>query len=318
MFVDNKIGRCYECNDPTTLKNCVEGYHRFCSNECAALSPSTEKRRQNTMLQRYGARHALQVPSFKKQVVKTSRHRFGANNYVLSEEGKKRIAKTNLERYGCASSPFGSALVQRKVRETIQERYGVDNVGKSPIIQSQMKNTCIERFGSDNYFGSEIGKRRAKDVLFDKYGVEYPAQHPEFLAQILDTSLRVHKLKLDGKIFEYQGYEKFLITRLVKHYGASKVKTGFKNVKTFWYEENGTKHRYFPDAQVGKKIYEVKSNFTLVGSKERFYNAQRKAKACRKAGYFFICLVFDANGNIILKTDLTGDWKLHRSILYKL
>jgi hypothetical protein len=110
---------------------------------------------------------------------------------------------------------------------------------------------------------------------------------------------------LSGKTFVCQGYEPFVLKRLVKKFGVkdilSQFDKGFEDI-------HGGRTWYRPDFYiVSRKDYvEVKSLWTLLGKNSYFKKCVRKAKAAIVAKKKVVLLVAFPNKQLIIK--LPDDW----------
>lgn len=109
-----------------------------------------------------------------------------------------------------------------------------------------------------------------------------------------NTGYRRYKHKIHGRIFETQGYEHLALKHIIEEKGvsASDIKTGI-NVKRFSYREKNKTRTYLPDIQVGNRIIEVKSEYTMLGREAWFKNLVRKRQAVVGAGLKFSLYVYD-------------------------
>ena len=126
---DTKIkGECYNelCKEYFNInfRSLVEKnlkYCKKCSNEI------TNKKRQETCLEKYGVYHAIQ-----------------------NKEIQKKIENTNILKYG-GKSPANSREVQEKIKKTTFENHGVYYSTQSKSILDKIKNTTLKNKGKE-YF----------------------------------------------------------------------------------------------------------------------------------------------------------------------
>ena len=107
-------------------------YLKYCSTKCA--NNDNKQKREQTMLERYGAKYSMQ-----------------------SEEIKEKIQQTNIKRYGGAS-PFQSKEVQKKSKQTMGDNYG---------NRPKAKLTNLKRYGVSNPSQKNYSKEQ-KEILFDE------------------------------------------------------------------------------------------------------------------------------------------------------
>lgn len=123
------------------------GYKKFCGNQhvcaCARNNQSTitkmtwetrppevqdaiRLKREETCLQKYGTRHALE-----------------------NEDVQAKCKRTLMETHG-VETPGKSKVILEKAKKTNLERYGAEYVGGIPEFREKRKETCVKRYGVDN------------------------------------------------------------------------------------------------------------------------------------------------------------------------
>lgn len=114
-----------------------------------------QNKKKLTMIERYGAEHATQVPEFREKI------------YTLENIDKAKISreKIMIETYG-VSSQFHRPEIRKKCLETIQEKYGVDNIMEL-----------------DEY------KNKVQETTLDKYGVRHPLQDKDIMEKAKEKKL---------------------------------------------------------------------------------------------------------------------------------
>ena len=156
-------------------------------------------------------------------------------------------------------------------------RYISDIVGHTrPVIRnSLMENNIPLR----TYYEAKNMDSNRKTMM-EKYGVGNPMQIREFQKKQFKNALMLKEFVIDGKKFEYQGYEDRAIRILVNDRGYHVNDIDNENVPIINYIHNGNKHCYFPDIFLPKenKIIEVKSQFTYMKDYERNQSKFDKVK----------------------------------------
>jgi len=80
----NNVGKCIKCGKLTRFKNINIGYFRYCSLECSNFDPRIIKKKINkmyqTLLDKYGTKHTMQIPEFKR---KSNTGALKLTNYIL-------------------------------------------------------------------------------------------------------------------------------------------------------------------------------------------------------------------------------------------
>lgn len=126
-------------------------------------TPDWQKKREQTMLERYGAKNTLESDFLKEKVKKTNLKRYGVENIGNSKEIRDKIFSTVMERYGC-SSTLKDKEVQNKIKSTNLKRYGSELVGKSEIIREKIKKTNLERYGCEYPLQNKNVNKKAVEV----------------------------------------------------------------------------------------------------------------------------------------------------------
>jgi hypothetical protein len=235
-------------------------------------------------------------------------------------------------RFCCATCANES--IAEKTKKTCLERYGFKSVMCVPKVKQRYRDTCVARLGVDHPRKSEIVQRKAKATLKKNYGVDYPHQSKTIRSRYVKTlrknygvdtpmhsveiltrqqkSMKSSKIAvIAGVTFVYQGYELPLLRKLVKRHGPKRVLSGDR-VRPVSYKYRGRKRRYFPDAVVDKTIYEVKSTWTFP---YMWSKTLAKAKACRLAGFRFVCVVLDKKGKILLCAGLRKSLSYYKRLI---
>ena len=111
---------CGKEDDKTFVRIKISGiYCKTCTKQL------TVAKREETNLQKYGNKCALQADSIKEKSKETCIEKYGVEKVLQSEKIKEAIKKTNLEKYG-AENPYASKEIIEKIRKTCKEKYGTE------------------------------------------------------------------------------------------------------------------------------------------------------------------------------------------------
>lgn len=113
---------CPTCATPLSIK--ASGrleYPKYCSRACAYASPIRTEKKDNTMMQRYGAKYTAQ-----------------------NSELHAKMKKTCVEKYG-VDNPFKDPTTQQQIKDTVDEKYGVSNVMHDDNIAKTQKQACQQK-----------------------------------------------------------------------------------------------------------------------------------------------------------------------------
>jgi rubrerythrin len=124
---------CSNCGKSSNFKNFTTGYRAYCSAKCSANSRSTNSKRKETNLIRYGFESAISAPAVQEKVKRTNLAKFGvAHPMMLAATQEKRKA-TFIERYGCEFPMQSSACIDN-IKQTNLEKYGTEWANQNTII----------------------------------------------------------------------------------------------------------------------------------------------------------------------------------------
>jgi hypothetical protein len=165
-----------------------------------------------------------------------------------------------------------------KNKVTVLNRYGVTSISLVPKFAKKRKRTMLQR-----------------------YGVEYALQNKELFEKNVTTAYGWKSYQLGKRTVHVQGYEsQALDWLLAKNVKPSHIVCGRgADIPQIRYTFQGVRGlKYFPDIWIPRlnRLVEVKSDYTLIASLERNL---AKRDAAVKAGYDFLFLVMDKNGNRI-------------------
>lgn len=138
-----------------------------CSKEC------TQKKREATMIKRYGVAHALQSTELLKKREKTTLERFGVKHAAQSDEVKQKVKEHFNDKYG-VDTPFQMDDFWEKAKQTNLEKYGTEYAIQSESVQKKSELTCEEKYGTKHSIQSDSVKATIERICLEKYGVPYP------------------------------------------------------------------------------------------------------------------------------------------------
>lgn len=171
-----------DCNNQVKWHPAIHCYQTFCSNKCSNRSQSKIEKSQQTMLCRYGVKHALQSEEFKVKSKTTLQKNYGVDNPSKSTEILRQTKQTNLKRYG-TEHPVQSDIIKDKISDTVYKKYGQQHFYQTDVYKEKYKNTMKLKHGVDHYsktdkFKNQMTRDNLKywysysqitsDILFDK------------------------------------------------------------------------------------------------------------------------------------------------------
>ena len=195
---------CVDCGTPVKVNESYANYVKAGGRRCPACrgkqigttrkSKSEEEKKaivakqEATMLAKYGAKNALQVPEIRERVRQTVKERYGVDNVSQSAEVQDTIKKNSQDRYGVdhyASSPE----VRDRMIAGMISKYGVAFPLQSAQIQDKMVSTNLERYGVANVFQSQEVRDKFVSHHLETYGVAWPHQRPEVVEKAKETNI---------------------------------------------------------------------------------------------------------------------------------
>lgn len=129
-----------------TFESFGKDYCIKCFRENSNIKKLVQGKRENTNLEKYGAKTPCANEDIKNKVIKTNLDKYGVRSTLQLDEVKEKTKKSLLDRYG-VDSPLKSDIIKDKVKNTCLEKYGVESPLKNELIKEKMFNTNIERYG---------------------------------------------------------------------------------------------------------------------------------------------------------------------------
>ena len=118
----NKINShptCKVCGSPVTFKDSKTGYHQVCSLKCRNADPDTIRKKQETLIKRFGS-------------IEDSK------NYI-----KEKTKQTLIDKYGSVETSYHERM--KKTKQTNLERYGVEYAQQNKYIANKSKISFQKR-----------------------------------------------------------------------------------------------------------------------------------------------------------------------------
>ena len=150
LYLPNNVEepKCPTC-DKNLQFNASKGYPKHCSCTCRNLNPETQKKYQNTCLEKYGVPYASQSTEFRNRVENTCQTKYGASNVALVPEFKEKGDKTREAKYG-NKNVFNIQEIQEKAYQTKVENGLV--IPKELQDPFQKYKTKVLYFTEQQYF----------------------------------------------------------------------------------------------------------------------------------------------------------------------
>lgn len=179
--------KCPICGIDLKFKSWSEGYRQFCSVKCASIGSTTK--REQTCLERYGAKTMLAADGFKEKSKQTCLKKYGVEWAQQSAAIMNKSKQTCLERYGVTrpnqnadimnhikkdmeikygGMGFGSQVINIKIQKTNLQKYGDSVAIRNQNVKDKIATTKIKKYGDAGY----NNRNKSKQTCIERYGVD--------------------------------------------------------------------------------------------------------------------------------------------------
>lgn len=135
-----------------------QGWSLYCSKSCAYSSDDREKKKKESMLERYGVEYTAQSESLRRKMRDTTKKRTGFEAALQNPKSKEKLKETMMLRHGVEWAQQ-SENIREKSRKSLIDNYGVDSPLKSPLISQKKNKTFADRYGGHPMKSEEISKK---------------------------------------------------------------------------------------------------------------------------------------------------------------
>lgn len=151
----------------------------------------TVEKREQTMIERYGVKNALQSNSLKEKKNKTCLDTYG--NEVVSKTlySKEKTKSTNLKKYGTEFS-LQVQSIRDKGTETMKQLYGSEHAINNPEIKKKRVKTNLKKFGVENALQNPDIIKKRKETNIERYGTDEVLKNKELQEQIRNTMINTY------------------------------------------------------------------------------------------------------------------------------
>lgn len=126
------------------------------------------KRREATMLVRYGAKNISNVPGTREKAADTMEKKYGVRAALKKKEFLDKSRTTLKQNFG-VEHPMESRKLRDKQKTTVQNRYGASNVMHVTSFKENLKNTLLKKYGVTNVMDNEDIKQKQKEKILGFY-----------------------------------------------------------------------------------------------------------------------------------------------------
>lgn len=190
--IENKledVPRCCVCNKRLIYKS---GYGSFCSRKCQQSEIGHKiwnEKIQETMLNKYGVKYALQSQKLKQKQKNNLIKKYGVDNVFKLDTVKDKIITTNLQRYGVKRAQQNETI-KNKIRNTFNTKYysETEEANRLKAIKlKKSKETMLKHHGVEHALQNNDILEQMKNNNIQKYGVPYVMQNNEIKEKMLQT-----------------------------------------------------------------------------------------------------------------------------------
>lgn len=277
----NPICKNPGCNNDITTITLTGKYNLHCSNGCRYASP------------RNGRQYREEPPvcyiSECNNKVSWNKDKRIWNKYCCIYCGKK----------GRSAEVSKTKLQNKKSKQDNRQVIRCSSPNCTNIAILRKKKGTTRAYCSDICRNTGLVINQNK-TFNNKYGVDRPSQNLEIFekTQISGMKLRAYVFNTGDRVMVRGNEPKALHHLEERGYTSNKLITDLKLMPKIWYNEDNTKHRYYPDIYIPAEnlIIEVKSTFTY---QRQLIKNHLKRQACLDAGHNFKFMIFDNNGNLL-------------------
>ena len=177
-----------------------------------SCDPTIKSKKEVTCLNNYGVKNPSHNSEIKKTISEknsanfieadkkrreTLRDRYGVDHYSKTDDFKEKYKKTSIEKYG-VDHVLQSEEVKNKISDTNIKKYGVSYPSQSDEVKNKISDTNIKKYGTAVSVHSEHIKEKIIQENLKKYGVEHSIQRDDIIQKAVIT----RQMKKYGDLLE--------------------------------------------------------------------------------------------------------------------
>ena len=183
----NEIPVCPVCGKDVAF----EKGRTYCSNKCRSSDPNVLQKIEQTNLERYGSKSAIQSESIKTKIKQSNLEKYGSEWPFSSEVVREKIQTTWQKKYG-TDHPMHSEEIRQKRRDSCIKNFGAPSPFHSDEVRGKIKQTCIERYGSECSLQNPDIREKAEQTCIERYGCRCSLQNPEIREKAAETMTKLY------------------------------------------------------------------------------------------------------------------------------
>ena len=252
------------------------------------------KNLRRTLQENWGYSHWLKSGAGKKKFKAAIRALYAVDNVMQDPEIRRHHANVMKDLF---QDQDWLAFWKEQVRNGTLAKLGVDNAFKHPDVIKKIQSVMLVRYGKKHALQVKEFMSKYWATCVERFG-GHPMHVSEIRAKQLKNSLSRKEVVIQGRVFTLQGYEPFVLRKLLNKFDVDDIigqPKGFHILR---------KKKYHPDFYIKslKLYFEVKSSFTLLTGHEgnSFEANARKARLSHKAGKEVQWVVAYPNRDIVV------------------
>lgn len=162
IVLNMELPKCLECGKELKFS---KRNRKFCSLKCCNSNEEFLKKKEETVLNKYGVKNINQS-EFIKNKSKNTRKQNEQNDELYWKKREEKGVQTKIQKYGSLKNAYDIKNQHRK--QTCLQKYGTEYACQNENVKNKIKQTLIKHYGSlTEYY--KIQKQKAIDTIINKY-----------------------------------------------------------------------------------------------------------------------------------------------------
>jgi hypothetical protein len=206
-----------------------------------AHSKESNKKRIDTIIEKYGHRSHFHSKEVKDKIKRTNNERYGVDCVFQSKDIRKKIKETNNKRYN-TDTPLQSKEILQKTHQTQRELY--DGVGlKSKYIKDKAFKARFDN--KEKNWKSFISNKEYAQKVWNTYTPTQIAKDHNVDLSTVYNAINAHDIEIQGG---KSSYETVMINEIKKFYNGIVIQSDRVQIKPYEIDI------YIPEKNVGIEI----------------------------------------------------------------
>lgn len=153
--------KCLTCGKPTKyIGKTRKLFSTYCSDRCSARNKNTTKKKQETLLKKWGTLHCYDSSLYQAHL----KEKYGFEYWLQKESIKNKRKESMLNKYGTLN-PYNNTEIRNVIIKTNIERYGCENPMQNEEIRKRYNKSR-----KNSYNKLSKNELKLKELLIDLYG----------------------------------------------------------------------------------------------------------------------------------------------------